>query len=231
LKARWNRDWIITYRLITKATNERTFLPTVMPLGGFGNSVAIVLLDKSSFSEAHCLIANLSAFVFDYVVRQKLGGNNMSFGTTQQLPVVPKDTFSRQVPWLDCDSDVSTSISAWLLPRVLELVYTAWDVAAFARDCEYAGAPFQWIEERRFMIRSELDAALFHLYFPADKCGEWLPAPSEATEDLALIKAKIGAPRKAVDYIMEAFPIVKRKDNEVTANIGRSVWFLKSTTK
>lgn len=52
-------------------------------------------------------------------------------------------------------------------------------------ECDYNGPPFRWDEERRFLIRCELDAAYFHLY---------------------------GIERDDVDYIMETFPIVKRKD-------------------
>jgi len=75
----------------------------------------------------------------------------------------------------------------WLLPRVIELTYTAWDLQPFAQDCGWDGPPFRWDEERRFLIRCELDAAYFHLY---------------------------GIERDDVDYIMETFPIVKRKDEQ-----------------
>ena len=71
------------------------------------------------------------------------------------------------------------------MPRVLELSYTAWDLQPFAQDVGYDGAPFVWDEERRFLMRCELDALYFHLYRIA---------------------------RDDVDYILETFPIVKRKD-------------------
>ena len=67
------------------------------------------------------------------------------------------------------------------------MTYTAWDLEDFARDCGYDGPPFRWDEERRFLLRCELDAAYFHLY---------------------------GIKRDDVDYIMETFPIVKRKDEK-----------------
>ena len=73
----------------------------------------------------------------------------------------------------------------FIRPRVLELTYTAWDLQPFARDLDYHGAPFVWDEARRFLMRCELDALYFHLY---------------------------GIERDDVDYIMETFPIVKRKD-------------------
>ena len=77
------------------------------------------------------------------------------------------------------------SLADWLTPRVLELTYTAWDLEPFARDLGYDGPPFRWDPERRFLLRAELDAAFFHLY---------------------------GIERDDVDYIMDTFPIVRRKD-------------------
>lgn len=69
--------------------------------------------------------------------------------------------------------------------RCLELVYTAYDMEPFARDLGDMGAPFRWDEERRAVIRAELDALFFHLY---------------------------GISREDTDYILDTFPIVKRKD-------------------
>ncbi|MEE3922089.1 hypothetical protein V2I01_38800 [Micromonospora sp. BRA006-A] len=69
--------------------------------------------------------------------------------------------------------------------RVLELSYTSFAMAAFAADLGDAGSPFRWDEARRAVIRAELDALFFHLY---------------------------GISRDDVDYIMETFPIVRRKD-------------------
>jgi len=77
------------------------------------------------------------------------------------------------------------SYSSFITPRVLELTYTAWDLKPFAADCGYDGAPFVWDEARRFLLRCELDAAYFHLY---------------------------GMTRDDAAYILETFPIVKRKD-------------------
>ena len=57
----------------------------------------------------------------------------------------------------------------------------------FARDCGYNGPPFAWDEERRFRLRCELDAAYFHLY---------------------------QIQREDVEYIMDTFPIVQRKDEQ-----------------
>lgn len=74
--------------------------------------------------------------------------------------------------------------------------------------------PFPWDEERRFLLRCELDAADFHLYLPAEVSGDWRPAKGETVEDLARFKASFPTPRDAVAYIIDTFPIVRRKDEE-----------------
>lgn len=181
LNNRWNKSWVIASRWITKATNERTYLATVMPLAGFGNSAPVLLLSDQTVSLAVCLIACLNSYPLDYVARQKLGGNNMTFGTTQQFPVLAPTTYTQLCPW----SGNGENLRDWILPRVLELTYTAWDLEPFAQDCGFNDPPFRWDEARRFLLRCELDAAFFHLY---------------------------GIDRDDVAYIMDTFPIVKRKD-------------------
>ena len=106
----------------------------------------------------------------------------MSFFILKQLPVLLPSQYTATCNW-----DDRVSLSDWILPRALELTYTAWDMEPFAKDCGYNGPPFRWDEERRFLLRCELDAAYFHLY---------------------------SIERDDVDYIMETFPIVRRKDEK-----------------
>ena len=106
--------------------------------------------------------------------------------------------------------DPRVLLEDWLLCRGLSLTYTAWDLDPFAKDCGYDGPPFIWDEARRFLIRYELDAAFFHLYLGSE--SEW--RESGSTELLEYFPT----PRRAVEYIMETFPIVKRKDIARTAD-------------
>jgi hypothetical protein len=104
------------------------------------------------------------------------------------------------------------SLEEWICVRVVELVYTAWDLQPFARECGWDGPPFRWNDERRSLLRAELDAAFFHLYLKADANGEWVKVENESDQDMASLKAAFATPRHAVDYILETFPLVKRKD-------------------
>ena len=83
------------------------------------------------------------------------------------------------------DAKVITA-AAWIIdPAVLELSFTAWDLDRFASGLGHHGPPFRWDEGRRARLRAELDALMFRLY---------------------------GIQRDDVDYILDTFPIVKRKD-------------------
>ena len=53
---------------------------------------------------------------------------------------------------------------AYIVPRVLELTYTAHDLAGWAHDLGHTGPPFAFNPERRAQLRAELDAHYARLY-------------------------------------------------------------------
>ncbi|WP_069761019.1 DNA methyltransferase [Streptomyces sp. LUP47B] len=73
----------------------------------------------------------------------------------------------------------------FIVSRVLELAYTSADMTGLATYLDDTGSPFRWNEPRRQQIRAELDAFFFHLY---------------------------GVSREDAEYILDTFPIVRRKD-------------------
>ncbi|MHA1822407.1 MAG: hypothetical protein ACTSXM_00920, partial [Promethearchaeota archaeon] len=194
----WNKGWLFGFRSITNVTNERTMILTVFPRTAVSGKLPLMLPLKISTYYSSCLEANLNSLVFDYFTRQKIGGTDMAFHFVKQLPVLP--TFLYDEFYFLCDY----SIGDWINKRVLELTYNSWDLEPFAKDCGYNGPPFKWDEERRFLLRCELDAAYFHLYLGTPE--EW---QEQGTQELL---DYFPTPRDAVDYIMETFPIVKRKD-------------------
>lgn len=180
--ATWKRDWVFAWRDITNATNERTFIASVVPSLAVPNTARVVFPDQAQIADFSSLIANFGAFALDFVARQKIGGTHMSGFIVDQLPVLAPSTYEAPSPW-----QRDTLLRDWILPRVLELTYTAWDLEAFGRDVGYDGPPFRWDPARRFLLRCELDAAFFHLY---------------------------GLPRDDVDYVMDTFPIVRKNDEK-----------------
>ena len=165
----WEKGWLLGWRDIAWNANERTMICSALPRTAAGDTTLLMLPTRGSPA---LLLANLSSFVLDYVVRQKSSGTHLKYFIVKQLPILAPSAY---------DDELREFIES----RVLELTYTAWDMEPFARDLGDEGPPFRWDEDRRFLMRAELDALYFHLY---------------------------GIPRDDVDYIMETFPIVKRKD-------------------
>ncbi len=152
LAGRHARQWLMGWRDITNATNERTVIAGVVPRGAVGNKLPLIFPDASrSAAEVAALYANLVALCFDFVARQKIGGTTLNYFYAKQFPVLPPTHFT------PADLD-------FIAPRVLELTYTAHDLAPFARDLGYDGPPFAWNPERRALLRAELDAYYAKLY-------------------------------------------------------------------
>ena len=203
--------WLMGVRDITNSTNGRTVVGGVFPLSAVGNNLPVWTAPDQLPS---VLPAILSSFACDFSARLKVGGTHLNFFIAKQIAVLHPDVFGQTAPW-----GVSESMHDWLLPRVLELTYTTWDLEPFAGEFGGTGPPFRWEEERRFLLRCELEAAFFHLYLPADEGGDWQPpgqaggsGHDEAPEERAELTRHFPTPRHAVDYIMDTFPIVRRKD-------------------
>lgn len=159
LKGEWRHDWLLGWRKITRATDARTFVATLFPLAGYGDSGILGLPMQASAREALVLAANMSSFVFDYVARQKQGGTNMNNFITAQLPALEPSRYQTTAPWADGER-----LLDWVARRAIELVYTSTDMSAFALECGFESSPFSWDQGCRFQLRCELDAAFFHLY-------------------------------------------------------------------
>ncbi len=201
--------WFPSIRYVTNTTNERTVIAGIRPFLPSNNKLSSLFL-KAPAAEQACFIANFSALVFDYVARQKVGSTTLGGYIIEQLPVLRAPAYRGPIPW----DDTGQRLRDWLLPRVVELAYTAWDMEPFAQDCGWSGPPFHWDEERRFLLRCELDAAYFHLYLPAEASGVWRRVEGETVDGLARLTASFPTPRAAVAYIADTFPIVRRKDEE-----------------
>lgn len=116
----WTRGWLLGFRRIARSTDERTAIFTIMPRVGAGDNVFLMLPDANS-TMSTALAGSLISFPFDWVVRQKLAGVNMNFFYVQQFPVLPPAAYTQE--------DLR-----FIVPRVIELTYTAWDLAPFAAD-------------------------------------------------------------------------------------------------
>jgi hypothetical protein len=144
--------WFLGFRNIARSTDNRTFICSILPFAGVGNSMPVILLDREiTPKQVSCLLANLSALLLDYIVRLKVGGTNLNFFYVKQLPVLPPKAYRPE--------DIE-----FISSRVLELTYTSESMRPWAEDMGYTGNPFLWDEARRAQLKAELDAYIAKMY-------------------------------------------------------------------
>lgn len=211
---RWPYSWWIGFRnAISAVADARSVVFSILPRFGVGNSFPLIFTTKDTQKNS-CLLANMNSLVLDYVARQKVSGGNLNFFVVKQLPVIPPDVYSND-------------LIKQIVPKVMELVSCSWDISSFSnsvwseaddflrlsllnqwdQNAESTGGgynnterpgwfelknqdsfprpPFKWDEERRTHLRSDLDGLYAHLY---------------------------GLTRDEFAYILDTFPIVRRKD-------------------
>ena len=178
----------IGFNDVCNTNNARSLIACMIPDVGCGNTLPILSLEEDAPDfDLALLTANLCALVCDYVARQKIQSRHLNKYILEQLPVVPPDRYEA----IRFGPKTAAEI---VCEAVLELTYTAHDMAPFARDLGYVdetGAvrpPFRWDEERRLRLRAKLDAVFFHLYGVTD--------------------------RDDVRYVYSTFPIVERQETE-----------------
>jgi hypothetical protein len=176
-------EWLFGFRNVCRATDDRTLIDALIPLAGVGNSMPVLITGSSPW----LLAASLSSLPVDYTIRQKLGGTNMNFFYVEQIPVPSPLAFAEPCAW-----QTNMTIGDWMECRLLELIYTAWDIASLARDLGDNGPPFIWNADRREVLRAEIDAAFFHLY---------------------------GIDHDDAEYVLSTFPIANRKDPELAKRV------------
>jgi hypothetical protein len=191
---------LLGYRRIARNTDERTVVASIIPWGPA--SYGWILSLGPDAAGLSLLCATYNSLVFDYLLRQSLSQPSIPQSTFEQVAALPPTAYT--------PADL-----AFIVPRVLELTYTAWDMKPFADDvwneadealrAAIAPAlskpgesglggeghppspaarerglggegqrkpggegipfpPFRWDEDRRAILRAELDAYYARLY-------------------------------------------------------------------
>ena len=181
IAGRWDRGWFLGWRNIARASDARTFVCAVGPRSAVNHAFPVALPRSTN---AWLLQAMWSSLIFDYVVRQKLSGTNMTYGIVNQLACPPPDIFNEPLAGV-----CSESLAEWIKPRVLELTYTSHRMAPYARDIlglaedDPVPPPHRWDPDRRAHLMAELDAAMFILY---------------------------GLTRDEVDHVLDSFAVIRK---------------------
>jgi hypothetical protein len=142
----WNWEWLCAWRA---PVHDRTAVAVFLPRAATADTLPL-MLPRVVPPFAAALIAAQSSLVFEYVARQKLDGPVMRAAHWKQLPVPTPDMLDPHLPFI--------------VPRVLELVYTSPAMSPLGRDLDDTGDPFAWDPDRRASLRAELDALFFRGY-------------------------------------------------------------------
>jgi hypothetical protein len=158
----WHWEWLCAWRapvpdrpvperpVPERPVPERTAVAVFLPRAAVADALPL-MLPRVVPPFAAALIAAQSSLVFEYVARQKIDGPLVRAAHWKQLPVPAPDMLEPHLPFI--------------VPRVLELVYTSSDMGPFARDLDDSGGdPFAWDPDRRASLRAELDAFFFRVY-------------------------------------------------------------------
>ena len=179
--------WLMGFRDIARSTDERTVIASILPRAAVGNNLPLMIFERFESPEyVAALIGNLSSLTLDYIARHKVGGTHLNFFIAKQLPVIAPDQYTSK--------DLS-----FISSRTLELIFSSYDLSAWAEDLGYKRTPFGFDPDRRAQVRAELDAYYARLY-------------GLTREELAYIldPAEVMGP----DYPSETFRVLKNNEEK-----------------
>jgi len=114
--------WFMGWRDITNPHTLRTVIVAIIPISGVANTMPLIIFNNEKNKELNPLLfANLNSIILDFVARYKIGGTHINSFVIMQFPVLPPNAYSKE--------DIN-----FIVPRVLELTYTAVDLIPFAED-------------------------------------------------------------------------------------------------
>jgi hypothetical protein len=210
-----DREWLLAFRDITSSVVFRTTISAIIPSTATVDPCRHIFFDDIIATNLiNCFVGCLNSLVFDYCSRQKISGSHLAIFVLKQLPVLSPNVFKK--------NDIE-----YISSRIFELVYTAQDLKPFAEDMGYTGPPFRWDEERRAILRAELDAYYAHLYGLNRKQLRYILDPADLTpaelKDILDPWEEVANPLDAEGYTVraeasdfpgETFRVLKNKENK-----------------
>jgi hypothetical protein len=151
---------------------------------GTGDTLLLMFPDSKHGVRRACLLADQCSLVHDFVARQKIGGTHLKYHVKKQIVNLPPDRYT--------EADL-----AFIVPRVLELTYTAHDLSGWVQDLGYDGEPFPFNPVRRATLRAELDAYYAKLYGLTRDELRYILDPTDVMGE---------------DYPSETFRVLKKKE-------------------
>ncbi len=183
----WDRGWMFSFRNVARAnTDIRTSIATLSQILPAGHSCSVIAFQGDDLEvKALLFCAIFTSLTFDYVLRQTLGGTNISYYILKQLPVPVADQLERTNI---THAGVNESLKEFLLERALYLTWTSHSLDSLGEAVSRGTGPHVWDEMSRRKTRAEIDAAIARLY---------------------------GISREEYAYIIDSFDVLRQKDTDM----------------
>ena len=198
--------WFHGFHETSDDAEERKMLADNLKPNEISNSALTTTYERSKSVASTLLLANLNSLPLDWAVRLSVGNNHMNFYIVKQLPVLPPEVYLDTAPTGDTWAEL-------IVPRALELTYTAWDLQPFAQNLGYDGPPFVWDEERRHRLKCELDAIYAQMYQLSQEGLGWIldaPDPSQSFPGLKQNEEEQFGEYRTQRYVLQAYDQLAR---------------------
>jgi len=180
----WDPDWVFAFRDVADATtNVRTSVGTIAPFRPFGNTAPLLTFEEVNPEKAIVFTTFFNSFVFDFALRQSIGGTHLNKYILKQLPMPTPD----MVEEIEVEIDGTTeTLNDFLRKRGQKLIWTSHSLDCLGKELDSSNGPFTWDENERRNLRAEIDGAIAQVY---------------------------DIPRNDFAYILDQFGILKDREN------------------
>lgn len=118
LSSKYGEPWSLFWRSTTSSSNARTCIATILPHCPAIQSLQMLQLDCKAPRELALLLAIMNSKVFDFLVRNKLSGIDLTQNVIKQIAVPPRKSWRKNVTL----NGITASIENHLISRVATLL-------------------------------------------------------------------------------------------------------------
>lgn len=180
LSKKFNGDYIIAWRSLTSATNRRTMLATILPIIPTCQSIQLLQLPKKEMLH---ILAVFNSIVFDYIVRLKMAGLDLTQTIIKQIPVPNWYCFNKEIKFMGKISTIEEHIFSrikWLYTSDYRLEGLFHDIQTYNIETDKIRKEVIAEIDKLIAIAYGIDEAIlkqiaitFQKYYTKEEVEEW----------------------------------------------------------
>ncbi len=109
LSKNFENDYVVAWRSLTSATNRRTMLATALPLLPTCQSIQLLQLPRKQMRH---VLAVFNSIVFDYIVRLKMAGLDLTQTIIKQIPVPEEERYEDIITFRGVEASIEEHINS-----------------------------------------------------------------------------------------------------------------------